>query len=95
MAVKIERVTGVAEFVAELQVAAVRRRLAESVHREWIQQVIERTGWPRAAVIDIMLAGHCDKVRLHDAFDRFMEKDNLNPFTDPPPHERFLRFLQP
>lgn len=76
------------------QVDAVRRRLVECVHRQWIEQVKASTGWPHDGIVDTLLAGHCDKLRLHDAFEEFAKSDNLNPFTEPPVHVRFLKFLQ-
>lgn len=76
------------------QVDAVRRRLVESEHRAWIDTLEQRTGWPRRCIIDCLIAANCDRQRLFDDYERFRSMDNLNPFTEPPPAERFLSFVQ-
>ena len=76
------------------QVDAVRRRLVESLHKEWIDRLVVRTSWPRDHVVDTLLAADCDQLRLISAYTRFSEQDNLNPFIQPPVHVRFLQFLQ-
>lgn len=76
------------------QVDAVRRRLVESQHLDWIAQLHLRTGWPRNVIVDTLIAAECDQQRLHDAYESFRNVDNLNPFTTPPPHERFLQFVR-
>jgi hypothetical protein len=72
----------------------VRHRLVEAVHADWIVEVELMTNWPHDAVVETLIAGGCDPVRLRDEFDRFRELDNQNPFVKPPVHVRFLKFLQ-
>lgn len=76
------------------QTEAVRRRLIESVHGDWIETVQRKTGWPREDVIDVTIAANCDRQRLHDAYEQFTQHDNLNPFTSPSPSQRFLQFVR-
>lgn len=78
-----------AELVDDL-----RRRLVAAVHAEWIADIRAKTSWPEDGIVDILVAADCDRTRLYEAFSRFNDVDDMNPFVEPPVHVRFLRFLQ-